>query len=760
MDTTRASPTNGSNGSNGSNGGHTATNGAFPETTASSQQPIAIDLAERWRAVRRRWRLVGLVLVVVVGSVFVWTFKQPKIYSGTCSIIIDPAPPKVLHGITDVVEMGTAGYWANKEYLETQFKIITSKATAQRVIDRLGLANDPDYPYPGALAQAGGKPRNLVPVLIDQLKVAAVRESRIAQLTVEDRNPERAAQIANGLAAQYIEGNLEYKVGGTNEASAWLADQAVGLKQKLLESEQAMFEYRKKNQLLDVSLDTRQTLNTRNVQLYAEKLAELRAKKIEVESARKLMLAAQDNIDEQESLPEVRQNPVVQNLRGMHVDLSKTLAEMETTYGEKHPKVEALKRKLSSVRQDYVEEISKILKANEKAYRALEENERALLRLLDKEKGEAIDLAKLEVAFRPLAREADDNQALYKLIAQRQKETGLTGLVKTNNVRILDPAVPGSKPVKPRVALNMMIALVVGLLLGLGAALSAEVLDNTVKNQEQAESVVGAPVLGMVPLMGEKNKGNRNKSTPDEQRLRDLSVFHDTKSAAAEACRSLRSNLLFLSGDRPIKSLVVTSPGPQEGKTTTAINLAVTMAQSGQRVLLIDTDLRRPRLHRSFGLSNKAGISSAVIGQDELDAVVNKTEIPNLDVIVCGPLPPNPAEILHTNSFGELMRRCAERYDRVIYDSPPTSAVTDPVIIGNRADGVVLVIRAGHTTRRAAAYARRQLSDAKARILGTIVNSVDPTDPYYNYYYSQYYKKYYSYGYGGYSSSPSSSSSA
>jgi succinoglycan biosynthesis transport protein ExoP len=263
--------------------------------------------------------------------------------------------------------------------------------------------------------------------------------------------------------------------------------------------------------------------------------------------------------------------------------------------------------------------------------------------------------------------------------------------------------------------------------------------------------VVGVPVLGMVPLMGERSG---RKISPDEQRQRDLSVSQDTKSAAAEACRSIRTNLLFLTGDRPLKSLVVTSPGPQEGKTTTAINLAVTMAQSGAKVLLVDTDLRRPRIHRAFGLTNKFGISGAVVGQHDLESAVVSTDVPNLDVLACGPLPPNPAELLHTQRFADIMRRCAERYDRVIYDSPPTSAVTDPVIIGNRADGVVLVIRAGHTTRGAAAYARRQLSDAKARILGTIVNSVDPRNPYYNYYYSQYYRTYYSYG-AGYSSSPS-----
>lgn len=733
---------------NGANG----SSGSFPEVAVPAPAPaVTFDLTERLRAIRRRWRLVTLVTLVVGGAVFVWTFRQPKIYSASCSIIIDPVAPKVLSGITDVVEMGTGNYWGNREFYVTQFRIITSKAAAQRVVDRLGLASDPDFPYPGAAARAGGRPRDLASVVMGQTRVTPVRESRIAQITVEDRKPERAAQIANALATQYIEGNLEYKVGGANEASEWLAGQVALLKEKVTESEIAMFEYRKKNQLLDVSLDARQTLNAQNVQAFAQKLSELRARKIEVESARKLILEAQNNIEEQESLPEVRQSAVVQNLRVMHVELSKALAEMETTYGEKHPKVVSLKRKLDSVRQDYVDEIGKILKANEKTYLAIEENERALLKVLAKEKTEAIDLAKLEVNYRPLAREAEDNQNLYKLLAQRQKETGLTGLVKTNNVRILEAAVPGGGPVKPRFTLNMIIAVVAGLLLGIGAAASAEALDNTVKNQEQAEVVVGVPVLGMVPLVGEKNGG---KTSADELQRRDLNVFHDPKSAAAEACRSIRTNLLFLGGDAPLKSLVVTSPGPKEGKTTTAINVAVTMAQSGARVLLVDTDLRRPRVHRAFGLTNKLGISSVIAGQEELESVIVSTDVPNLDVLPCGPLPPNPAELLHTHRFGEIMGRCAERYDRVIYDSPPTSAVTDPVIIGNRADGVVLVIRAGHTTRGAAAFARRQLADGKARILGSIINSVDPTDPYYNYYYSQYYRSYYAYG-GGYSSTAS-----
>ena len=726
------------------------------ETAAPAAEPTGaaagagMNLAAYWQVIRKRWKLVTLVVTIVTGVVFIWTYRQPRIYASTCSIIIDPMAPKVLTGVTDVVELGTGSYWANREFYETQRRIMASKEVAQRVVERLGLASDPDFPAPGAAAAAAkaGTPRDIAAALIGETSIQTPRDSRVASIVVEDRRPDRAAQIANAIATTYIEGNLEHKLEGANTATAWLGDQVISLKDRLSQSERALYEYRKKSRLLDVSLDARQTMNTQNVQTYTLKLADLRAKKIELESSRKMMLAARDSIEEQESLPEVRQNQVVQQLRVMHVELAKSLAELETTYGDKHPKVDSLKRKLASVRADYVSEISKILKEKENAYRAIEENERALNKLIDKVKLEALELAQLEVEYKPLVRDNEDNNNLYKLLSQRAKETGLTGLIKSNNVRILDAALPGKFPIKPKLFLNMMLAGIAGIVLGFASALAAEGLDNTVKNQEQAEALIGVPVLGMIPLI---DHSNDTKLSAKEQQTRDLGVFHDGRSAAAEACRSIRTNLLFLSPDAPLKSLVVTSPGPREGKTTTAISLAVTMAQAGAKVLLVDTDLRRPRLHRAFGRNNDEGISKMIVGEGTFEQAVFHTEVPNLDLLACGPLPPNPAELLHTKRFKEIMADCARRYDRVIYDSPPTSAVTDPVVIGNLADGVVLVIRAAHTTRDAAIYARRQLTDAKAKILGTIVNRVDPTNRYYNYHYSRYYR---SYRYGAYSANP------
>jgi len=706
----------------------------------TSRQPADLGGLLSVRAILKRWKLVALTVGVVCAAVVVWTYRAPKIYSATCTIIIDPSAPRVFsNNVSEVVEMGSGSYWADIQFYQTQYKIIGSKEIAQKVAERLGLGADPDYPFPHAGTR--GVVRDVSGAIMGATTIKPVKDSRLASITVEDRNPERAAQIANTLAGVYIESNLDHKLAGTAAASTFLGDQMVTVGQKLKDAELALYEYRKEHQLLDTTFDARQSLISQNVQLFTQKLAELRLRKLELESSRKLILATRDKVDEEETLPEVRDNPVVQQLRVSYVDLTKTMAELETTYGEKHPKIESLRNKIAKVRQEYVAEINKLLKANDNRYLALEENERALNKMLGAEKRDAIELSKLEVEYRPLVRESDDTLNLYKLITQRQKETGLTGLVRSNNVRIMDMAVPNGSPVRPRPITNLAVAIFIGLLLGIGGAVGAEVLDTTIKSQEEVEAVLGVPVLGMLPILGEKGVG---KTSIEEQRKRDLMVFHDLRSSGAEACRSIRTNLMFLSPERPLKAIVVTSPGPEEGKTTTAVNLAITMAQAGGRVLLVDTDLRRPRIHRVFGMKNEVGLSNAVVGEKTLDEAIFPTVVPNLDLCPCGPIPPNPAELLHTRRFEEIIAECGRRYDRVIFDSPPTSAVTDPLVVGHLTDGVVLVVRAGHTSRQAASFARRQLEDAKARLLGCIVNQVNPTDTYYKYYY------YRGYQYGGY----------
>jgi capsular exopolysaccharide synthesis family protein len=423
--------------------------------------------------------------------------------------------------------------------------------------------------------------------------------------------------------------------------------------------------------------------------------------------------------------------------------MNKEHADLATRYGPEHPRLKALMEQMDVVTKAYQKQINETLTTFEKGYQEIIDNEKALHSLMERQKNEAIELSKIEVEYRPLMRAAQQNEKMYGLISTRQKEIDITGPMRTNNVRVLERAIVPVAPIRPKPIQNLTLGLLLGLGTGIALAFAIEALDNTLKTQADVEQFLGVPVLGLVPVIGAA--AAPAEVLAEDLRQRDLGVFLDPKSVAAECCRSIRTNILFMSPDRPIRTMVITSPSPQEGKTTTAINLGVTMAEAGGRVLLVDTDMRRPRLHRSFGVGNQFGISTVIVGKATLDEAIKHTDVPNLDVLTCGPVPPNPSELLHTDRFGAVLADCAKRYDRVILDSPPTSAVTDPAVLGNLVDGVVLIIKAGETTRDSAIHARRQLASAKARVVGVIVNAIDFSNPAYGYEY--YYRNYYRYGY-------------
>ena len=684
---------------------------------------------------RKRWRVMTALLIVTLAGAFVWTVRQPRIFQATCSIVIESTAPQVLQGVKEVMEMGPG--WASYDFYETQFRIIQSRDMAERVIDRLALGHDPAFGPPGDGMQGLAR-QSLVNRLLGQTRVVAVKQSRIANISVMDTDPERATKIANAFADTYIERNLDYKLEGAHSAGTWLAEQTVGLRKRLETAEMDLYKFRKEHNLLDVGLDDRQGMNRQNVQTINGKLADIKAKRIEMESIRKLIVAAKSEVTEKESLPEIRDNPVVQRLRETYLDLLKTRADLESRYGEKHPRIENIQKQIEAIQRDYGKELDNVLKAFDKRYQAIVDTETSLARWMQNEKQLALELSKLETQYRPLARDAENDAKVYGLVSERHKEIDLTGVLRANNVRILDRALPPTAPVSPRLSFNLTVAFAIGLLLSLLAAFVVEALDNTVKTAEAAESLLGAPVLGHLPMLSPV-KGRTTEDAPE----RDLTVFTEPASIAAEACRSIRTNLMFLSAEKEVAVLVVTSPGPRDGKTTAAISLAITMAQGGARVLLVDTDMRKPRVHRSFGIKSDRGVSTVILGDASLKDVVCHSQVPNLDLVPCGPIPPNPAELLHTDRFREFLAQCRRDYDRVVLDSPPMAPVTDPAILGNLADGVVLVLRAGHTTRDAASYARRQLTDARARILGLVINQTDRKGSGYGYSYYAPYSRYY-----------------
>ena len=330
---------------------------------------------------------------------------------------------------------------------------------------------------------------------------------------------------------------------------------------------------------------------------------------------------------------------------------------------------------------------------------------------------------------------------MYDLLVKRFKETTLTEEMKTGNIRVVDKAEVPRSPIKPNKKRNLLLGLILGLAAGTGLAFFFEYLDNTIKIPDDLKRHLGIAYLGPTPLV-------ESKDEPDEKhsgdRLNDLVCLNAPKSTASESYRGIRTNLLFSSADVAPQVILVSSPGPREGKTMTSSNLAITMAQSGSKVLMLDCDLRRPKLHRMFGFAKDKGITNLLAGNASFEEVVVHSKVPNLDLVFSGPIPPNPSEMLGSKRMTELIGELRKRYTRIIIDSPPITAVTDAAILAKAVDGVVLVIRAGQTVREVAKNSVHQLQSVGGHILGAVLNAVDiGKDKYYYYYYYQYYHYYY-----------------
>jgi polysaccharide biosynthesis transport protein len=423
----------------------------------------------------------------------------------------------------------------------------------------------------------------------------------------------------------------------------------------------------------------------------------------------------------------VNQSRTVQDLKVRYFEARVECADMEARYLDGHPKVAACEAKLAAVRDGLAREVRTILGGVRREYQEAVQTERKLSRLLDETKTDAFGFNQHEKQYLELRRAHDNNQRLYDLVLQRLKETGVTGMLQMSNVRILDRAEAAEEPVRPRPVRNLALALAFGL--GLGLALVLEMLDTTITRREQVGERLGVPFLGIIPTIER-----------DETDAPELYVHSDPRSAAAECLRSIRTNVLFMSPGRPLRTIVVTSSGPGEGKTTAAAALAETMAHSGNRVLVIDADMRRPRLHKVFSLENHSGLFSLILGDGTPEDVVRETIIPNLFVLTCGPIPPNPAELLHTTGFGALLADVTRQFDRVIIDSPPAGVVADAVVISTQVDGTLFVLKAGHTSQDAAV---RALVNVNARVLGAVLNDLDLEDRRYGQHYEYFRHEYY-----------------
>ncbi|MCJ7810123.1 MAG: polysaccharide biosynthesis tyrosine autokinase, partial [Desulfobulbaceae bacterium] len=574
---------------------------------------------------------------------------------------------------------------------------------------------------------------NLVNAFSGRIRVEPIRNSRLVDVSVEAIDPKMAAKMANELVRAYIDQNLEAKLVAAKDAVQWLGDRIQEERRKVETAEVALLTYKEKFQIItDFSSDAEQ--------ITAQKLAQLNSQVVNAESFRveaetryNQAVALDDTPDMLDSIPEVLKNELVQEIKKMEVNLYNRMSELSKKYGKRHPQMQAIESELEDLQKRKVQEVKRVVNSLRNEYRLAVAKEESLKKALEKQKNESLEMNKKAVQYGVLQRQAESARQMYEMLIKRFKETSLTEEMKTGNIRIVDRAETPIKPVKPKKRLNLLLGLVVGLTLGIGLAFFLEYLDNTIKLPDEVRDYLKIPYLGPVPAFA---KAKNRDGIPS-----DLVTLHSPKSTASESFRGIRTGVLFSSADKPPQVILVSSSGPGEGKTVCASNLAVAMAQSGSRVVLLDCDMRRPRLHKMFNISREVGVSNVLVGSSTLAEAMVVDAVPNLDVIPCGPIPPNPSEMIGSNKMKDLIETLRKDYTRIIIDSPPVTAVTDSAILAQAADGLILVIRAGDTPRQIVLNGVSHLKAMNAPILGAVLNGVNTGKD--SYYYYQYYYYYY-----------------
>ena len=696
------------------------------DAEAQSSAPLAQQLAA---LLRYRW-LILIVTAVVVAAVTFITLRMPKRYEAVATLEYDPSPTQPLGQSVQDIAAPVSNFLMSKEFFETQNRIIASRAVAERVVKDLGLDHDPSFFGVPPSERASWKPPSVdvaAALLQKKLVVDPVKDTRLVHLRVRDTNPERAASLANAIAHAYIEKTMQDRLGSTVDALDWLGKQLDTARKDLSEAELALYDFKKSHHILSVSLHDRQNIVAEEIQSYNERLTRARIHRIELEARVKRLEHADKDHPENLAASVFGDDPALADLRTDIREKAAKEASLSIRYGPEHPKIKELQSQLVVMRKELNDALTGLMASSRADLAEVRAVEAGMSRALADAQQAGLRLNLREIEYDRLNRKRTNDEKLYDLLLKRTTETNLTRLLRTTHVRVVDDALVPHQAVAPKVSLNVAAGLLGGGLLGVCIALLLGMLDRRLRTVADVEAL-GLTVLGILPRMdapGRTKKRREARGAVDPSTAVERVVHTHPMSAAAESCRTVRTNLTFMSATESLRSLVVTSASPQDGKTTVACNLGIAFAQSGQRVLLIDGDLRKPRLHRVFGLDDEDGFSTALAVQRGLDDIIQQTDVPNLSVLPCGPVPPNPAELPHTERLKRLLDDALSRYDRVIFDSAPLGAVTDAAILAPQCGGAILVVKARQTTREAVRAALRHLRDVQARLVGGVLNDVD-----------------------------------
>lgn len=795
-----------------------------------SNEEREVHLRDYWNIIwRRRWTVITFTLIVfLVTGIF--TFTRKPIYTAKGTLLVEKEP--TILTFEEIFQIETF----RDDYYQTQYKLLQSRGLAERVVERLKLYEHPEFvgsPSKRKKPLDKNEPilrKSVVDSFLNRLKVNPIRMTRLVEVSFRARDPKLAADVVNELFDSFIDMNVETRYAATEQAAQFLTEQIASLQAEIAEKERQLQAYSQEKNIVALS-ETETTI--------IDKLAEINKALTEAQIDRIKKEAYYNEVKNlsPDYIPEAFTNPLIQRLREEYVRLSREYQKKLETFKPEYPEMQRLKAELDSARKLLEIETQNMIKAAYSEYQAALKREKSLEEVFNKQKQEAFNLNSNAIIYNALKTEIENKKSLLESLIKRQSEMGVAARqrgLRTANVRVVDKADIPLKPSSPKKRQNLLLALIIGLMGGVGLAFLYEYLDNTVKTAEDVERYGRAPTLGIVPSFSldgfrrgyglgyyaygyghrERKEKKRAQLSESEEYIEDLGLSKGDKgleaessrlpskkiivkeavedkrkatqerdlkklppealdrektkvdeeerlkqvraieliphlapkSSFAESYRTIRTALLLSSPQEKLRSIVISSPLPSEGKTATLANLGVTLAQANRKVLLVDSDLRKPRLHRIFKIKNVNGLTNFLVGHVEYRDLIKATEVPNLYVVNAGPVPPNPAELLSSEKMVRFVDSAKQYFDHILFDSPPVLVVADAMVLGPVIDGVILVVWGEKTTREALQRAREKLDLMNIKLMGVVINNLDIRRHayYYKHYYYDYYYRHYS----------------
>ncbi|MCH7755644.1 polysaccharide biosynthesis tyrosine autokinase [candidate division KSB1 bacterium] len=718
---------------------------------------------------RSRWLIVVVFLATMLGVTY-YTFTTPPTYEASTTLMI-VEKQGMGQSLFDVT-----GFSQQRTLINNQVEILKSRFLAQEVIRRLLNSAKRDSLE---LVHDLGIEKTTIDILKElrgSITVSPIRDTDFISLKVKAPSPFEAAFLTKTVAEVYQDMDRDFTRGEISQVVQFLDDQLSRKETDLKQSEETLKTFLEKEKIASLGEEATQIVeqSAEFETLYQEALIDLEVTRKRLDYLKSRLGKSKETLEAE--IARVS-SPLVLHLRKEMAEIERNIAVyLSQGVVKGDPQVGREREKLNAIKTRLTEEIRKLIVEGLPADDPLAQAQDLVLKILEGETEMASFIAradglkrvvesystKLEslpdknVQLARLERNRKVDENLYMMMREKFEESRITQAGQIGKVRIIDEAIRPRRPISPKKKLNLILGFIMGLGLGIGVAVLREYMDTSVRRVEDLEAL-GLSVLGAIPRIEtdgenghslEQSNGHADLQAPREERMRLVTHFKP-KSPVSEAYRSLRTNLQFSDSDNKLHTFLVTSAGPDEGKSTTTANLAISISLQGTRTIVIDSDLRRPVAHKIFDLEKNKGLSNVLIGKATLDEAIQSTNIKNLDVLTSGILPPNPAEMLGSDHMKKIIGELKERYEVCLFDSPPLIAVTDAAVLAKEVDGVLVVVKSGQTNRGALIRGIELLNNVNARILGALLNDVSRENTYGSYQYYYYYHYYYYYGEGG-----------